>query len=254
VSDGNPLAARRASSLPASLAPISHLTLTDNVYHALKKQILNLELPLGSRIRDEDIAAQLGVSRTPVREAIRNLIRDGLIEVVPRSKTRVCTLSETDVNELVDLRMALESLAARLSATRIPKQALLKLSELYDLAEIGLKRGDTRHSLEFDRAMHQQILEHCGNPRLILMLNTINDYVTLFRNMGARNPSHKSFNYRHREIMRALARADGDAAAKAVEEHIVMSKAQTQRDFRETNTLQSPGKPAKAPRRGKKSA
>src|ERR1700761_8902396 len=102
------------------LTPIAYETLTDSVYKTIKKQILTHELPLGSRIKDDDLAAQLGVSRTPVREAIHSLIHDGLVEVIPRSKTRVCTLSEGDINEIFDLRIALESLAARLSADRIP--------------------------------------------------------------------------------------------------------------------------------------
>jgi DNA-binding GntR family transcriptional regulator len=243
-----PVAKRQGGRTPA-LAPISHLTLTDNVYQALKRQILKLELAPGTRIRDEDIAAQLGVSRTPVREAILGLIRDGLVEVVPRSKTRVCTLSETDINQIFDLRIALESLAARLSAGRVPAGELANLDRLYRRAEAGLKGGDARSSLEFDHAMHQLILEYCGNPRLISMMGTVNDFVTLFRNLGAQTPTHKGFNYRHREILLALKRADGAAAAKAVEEHILMAKQQTQHDFqqaRKREAFEKSGRPSRA--------
>jgi DNA-binding GntR family transcriptional regulator len=234
---------------PHLLSPISHVTLTDNVYKALKKHILTLELPLGARVRDEDIAEQLGVSRTPVREAIRNLIRDGLMEVIPRSKTRVCMLSEADVNEIFDLRVALESLAARLSADRIPEKQRQHLNQLHTLAEAGLKQDDSRPALEFDREMHRLILENCGNVRLISMMNTINDFVTLFRNLNARTPAHRGFNYRHREIMRALMREDGPAAAKAIEEHILMAKEQTQRDFQHQEMDQAREKSQKVNRR-----
>jgi DNA-binding GntR family transcriptional regulator len=234
---------------PQLLSPISHVTLTDNVYKTLKKQILTLEIPMGARVRDEDIALQLGVSRTPVREAIRNLIRDGLVEVIPRSKTRVCMLSEADVNEIFDLRVALESLAARLSADRIPEKQRQQLNHLHSLAEAALKHDDSRPALEFDRDMHRTILENCGNARLISMMNTINDFVTLFRNLNARTPAHRGFNYRHREIMRALMREDGPAAAKAIEEHILMAKEQTQRDFQHQQMDQAREKSLRVHRR-----
>jgi DNA-binding GntR family transcriptional regulator len=216
---------------PHLLVRIAHPKLTDSVYESIKKQILNHELPLGSRIKDEEIAQQLGVSRTPVREAIQILIRDGLVEAIPRSKTRVITLSEADIDDIFDLRIALESLAAKLCAERIPDEDLTHLNHLHSLAEAGLKRDDSRPALHFDREMHRVMLDNCGNHRLVSMMHNINDYVTLFRNLSERTPAHRGFNYRHREIMRALNKQDGDAAARAIEEHILMAKEQTQRDF-----------------------
>lgn len=213
------------------LSTISHETLTDTVYKSIKRQILTHELPLGSRIKDDQIAMQLGVSRTPVREALHSLIRDGLVEAIPRSQTRVCTLSEADINEIFDLRIALESLATRLSAERIPPKELEHLNRLHSLAEAGLKKKNSRPALHFDHEMHRIILKNCGNQRLIAMMENINDYVTLFRNLSERTPAHRGFNYRHQEIMRALNKKDGEAAALAIEDHILMAKEETQRDF-----------------------
>jgi DNA-binding GntR family transcriptional regulator len=213
------------------LSPIAYETLKDSVYKSVKKLILTHELPLGSRIKDDEIAHQLGVSRTPVREAIHSLIRDGLVEAKPRSQTRVRMLSESDIDEIFDLRIALESLATRLSIERIPSAELERLNHLHTLAEAGIKKNDSRPALHFDSEMHSVIIKNCGNNRLIAIMQNINDYVTLFRNLSERTPAHRGFNYRHREIVRALNREDGEAAARAIEDHILMAKEQTQRDF-----------------------
>ena len=241
-----------SSKKPHLLSPIAYETLTDSVYKSIKKQILSHELALGSRIKDDEIALQLGVSRTPVREAIHSLIRDGLVEAVPRSRTRVRTLSEADINEIFDLRIALESLAAALCADRIPPPELEHLNHLHSLAEAGLKRDDSRPALHFDREMHRVILEYCGNNRLVAIMHNINDYVTLFRNLSERTPAHRGFNYRHREIMRALNKEDGEAAARAIEDHIRMAKEQTQRDFEQHQLHHAQETKAAADKRGRK--
>jgi len=214
-----------------SISRIAYPTLSDTVYKSIKELILNHGFPRGARIRDEELAAQLGVSRTPVREAIRTLIRDGLVEVFPRSMTRVRNFTEQDVIEIFDIRIELESLAARKSAERIPADQLRRLEALHDAAEEGMRHGSPKGALDFDSEMHRIILENCGNERLKQIMGNINDSVTYFRKLGERTRAHRGFNYRHREIMRALSREDGDAAAKALAEHLLMAKEQTLRDF-----------------------
>ena len=172
------------------------------------------------------------------------------MEVVPRSRTRVRNPTEQDIIEIFDLRIELESLAARKSAERIPPPQLQQLRQMHDAAEEDLRQGSTRLALEFDKEMHRVILDNCGNERLRQMMGTINDSVAFFRNLGARTPAHRGFNYRHREIIRALAREDGEAAARALAEHIAMAKEQTLRDF-EHHKLQNAGENRKQrPRHG----
>jgi len=203
------------------LDPINYVTLTESVYRSIKQLILNHDIPLGSRIRDEELAKQLGVSRTPVREAIRNLIRDGLVEVVPRSQTRVKTLSEDDIEEIFDLRIALESLAARRAAERMDRETVARLREMHESAEGELKKGNPGLALKFDGEMHRSILAASGNKRLQEMMGNINDYVSLFRNLSARTPAHRGFNFRHKEIIRALERENGENASMYMAEHII---------------------------------
>jgi DNA-binding GntR family transcriptional regulator len=227
--------------------PIQHENLTDRVYRAIKDRILSQEIEVGSRLYDDELAAQLRVSRTPVREAIMRLSREGLVDIIPRSGTRVRTFSEQDIEQIFDLRMALEALAARKATPRIPQGQIASLKRLHARAEAALKAGDTTVSLEFDRKMHDMILEWSGNSRLQDMMATINDFVALFRNLGARTPFHRGYTARHREIMRALERRQPEAAAAALVEHIEVARKELFCDFERRKLLTSGTETARAP-------
>ncbi len=228
---------KAVSVRPAVLVPIEYVTLTDQVYRTLKEQILTQQIELGARVRDEELAEQLGVSRTPVREALRILIRDGLVETFPRSQTRVRTFTEHDLEEIFDIRIALESMAAKAAARHITPSEISRLRNAFDRSEAGLRAGDNRLSLEFDRDLHRVVLECCRNTRLQEIMATINDYVTLFRSIGAKKTVHPGFNYKHLEILSALERGDGVAASEAMAQHIEVAKSNTQHDFKQPSLV-----------------
>jgi len=211
---------------------IVHPNLTDRVYRALKERILSQEIEVGARLRDEDLAAQLGVSRTPVREALMYLSQEGLVEVFPRSGTRVRTFTEQDIEEIFEVRTALEVLAVRKAALRLAPEQVKHLRDLWEKAEGSLESGEIKPALALDRELHHLILEASGNRKLQEMMIRINDYVALFRNLGARTPDHRGYTAELPEILRALKHRDADAAAAALAEHIRMAKEQTLRDFR----------------------
>jgi DNA-binding GntR family transcriptional regulator len=237
------------------LEPIQHENLTDRVYRAIKDRILAQHIEVGSRLYDDELAAQLRVSRTPVREAIIRLSREGLVDIIPRSGTHVRTFTEQDIEQIFDLRIALEALAARKATPRIPPDQIASLRKLHARAEAALKAGDATVSLEFDRKMHCVILEWSGNRRLQDMMAMINDFVALFRNLGARTPFHRGYTSRHREIMRALERRQPEAAATALAEHIEVARKELFRDFQRRKLLTSgpetPPGPNARPRRSR---
>ena len=241
VRDMQERAGGKRSAMPAEsivrLRPLKHVNLTERVYEVLKDRILSQEIEVGTRPRDEDLATQLGVSRTPVREALMRLDREGLVEIFPRSGTRVRTFTEEDIEHIFDVRMALESLAARKAADRVQERQLIQLREMYQRGERALKEGDTAPALELDRYMHRLIIEASGNRKLQELMNTVNDFVTLFRNLGARTPEHRGFTYGQGEIVRALERRDGERAARALSKHIEVAKQQLFRDFRRRRLL-----------------
>jgi len=209
------------------------------VYAVLKERILSQEIELGARLRDEELASQLEVSRTPVREALMRLHREGLVDVVPRSGTMVRMFTESDVEQIYDIRSALESLAVRRAAKALRPAQIRQLQHMHVAAEAAYRRKNFEPALDFDRHMHRVVLEACGNRRLQELMGTINDFVALFRNLGARLPAHRGFNYRHREIVRALVRRDSDAAARSLAEHIEGAKKQLLRALQERQILKA---------------
>jgi DNA-binding GntR family transcriptional regulator len=218
---------------PIRFEPIEYINLTDRVYRAIKDRILSQEIEVGSRLRDEELAVQLGVSRTPVREAIMRLAQEGLVAVIPRSGTQVRTFAERDIEEIWDLRVVLEALAARKAVRHITVEQLKRLRAMHEKSESGMKSGNTKLALQFDQEMHRVILQASGSRRLQDIMATINDFVELLRNIGARTPFHRGYTYRHSEILRALERRDADAAGRAIAEHIEMSKQELFRDFQQ---------------------
>jgi DNA-binding GntR family transcriptional regulator len=238
----------------AVFEPIRQENLTDHVYRAVKQRILTQEIEIGTRLRDEALAAQLGVSRTPVREALMRLHRDGLVDIVPRSGTRVRSFTDSDIDEIYDLRIVLESFAVRKATSRLTDDAIARLRELHQKAEAALEAGNSRPALEFDREMHAAIIDACGNTKLQKFMAIINDYVTLFRNLGARTPFHRGFTYRHADIIKALERRDPEAAARALSEHIETAKRELFRDVqhqRQTHIETETRRSARARRRSR---
>jgi DNA-binding GntR family transcriptional regulator len=239
----SPVPAEHASGAPnlrvVRFEPIPYANLTDQVYQAIKHRILSNELEVGSRLRDEELATQLGVSRTPVREAILRLSGEGLVEIIPRSGTRVRHFTEEDIEEIFDLRIALEALAIRKAAVRLEPAQVQQLRASQEAAEAALGKGETTPALDFDSQLHRTILQAAGNQRLQEMMATINDCVTLFRNIGAGTPFHRGYTYRHRDLIRALERRDPELAARFMAEHIETAKKELFRDFRHRKLLTS---------------
>jgi DNA-binding GntR family transcriptional regulator len=221
------------------LEPIQHLNLTDRVYRTLKDRIISQEIAVGSRLRDEELATQLGVSRTPVREALMHLAREGLVEVIPRSGTRVRTYTEHDIEDIFEVRIPLEVLAIRKAATRLRGEDIARLRQMWQKAETAIAQGDVKPAIEFDLEMHRMILEASGNRRLETLMDRLNQFVALFRNLGASTPGHRNPQFVHRlpEIIEALERRDADGAARALREHIESSGRQTIRDFKNRQLL-----------------
>lgn len=213
------------------LERIEHVSLALRVYRAIKDRILTGEIPPGSRLRDEELAAQLGVSRTPVREALMSLMREGLVEIISRSQTRVRTFTEHDLEEIFDIRIALETLAVRAAVEHIRPSQVSRLRAAQRAGAAAFKVGNPTPVFDFDGEMHRAILEASGNRRLQEMMVTINDYVILFRSISATTMSHRGHTARHDDILRALERRDADGASRALAEHLLVAKEQTLRDF-----------------------
>jgi DNA-binding GntR family transcriptional regulator len=157
------------SSAPSGVRRRGRPSLVDEAYQQLRLRILNDELPPGAHALEQEIAAGLGISRTPVREALIRLEKEGLVEVLPRRGMRVLPLSPADMREIYELLYSLEPTAAeRMAARHLPPDGP-EITELEqstaDMTE-ALARDDLDGWAKADRRFHTALLHYCGNERL----------------------------------------------------------------------------------------
>jgi DNA-binding GntR family transcriptional regulator len=197
---------------------ISYESISDKIYGAIYEQICNQTLPLGSRLKEEQVARDLGVSRTPLREALNRLIKDGLLEMEPRKGVRVKNFTVEDVVEVYDIRKVLEGLAAGLAVPKLDPQVLKDLQRAFE-------SKDTSVLLRADTELHDLIVRHCGNARLIDMLDNLHNLIQVFRISGYGSPTRSEQATRdHLKIIQACLDRDAVQAEFLVREHIENTK------------------------------
>jgi DNA-binding GntR family transcriptional regulator len=147
---------------------------TDLVYKRLKQRILDNEYAPGTQVLEQDLASDLGLSRTPVREALIRLQQEGLVEVVPRHGMRVLPLSPRDMREIYTVLTSLEPTAAELLAARRPSaEEIAPLVDACATMEAALASGDRLAWAKADEKFHRMLVELCGNRRLASMVMTV---------------------------------------------------------------------------------
>jgi DNA-binding GntR family transcriptional regulator len=148
----------------------THRTLRDEVTAELRRRIVSGQLKQGERLVEDRLAALLGVSRNPVRESIRVLAAEGFVQVVPRIGATVATLSAEEGDELFDVRMAVEGLAARLAARKCTPASAARLRRLLEEARQAVDEGRLEAVADLNTAFHQAVGQAAGNSYLNLMM------------------------------------------------------------------------------------
>jgi DNA-binding GntR family transcriptional regulator len=195
-------------------------TLVDEVYEILHNQILDLELPPGTRLKDSELAASLGISNTPLREALRRLEEAELVETIPRRGTFVKELDQDEIEGLYEVREALEVLAVRRAAVRASDDLLQQVAKVAALHLDAVQRDATDEFLQHDRHFHDLIATGAGNPILASLLRGLADRIHIVRRMDLGRRQDELSGQEHHEIADALLRRDGEAAARLMESHI----------------------------------
>jgi DNA-binding GntR family transcriptional regulator len=210
------------------LKAIAQTRLTQTVYKLLRARIASHDFASGERLRLDALATQLGVSRTPVREALNQLAAEGLIEIRPRHGTFVAQVDHDTVTELYQVRLVIDTSVGKLLARRLTASQTRTLAKLVDKL-VRLVDGDTYVDygayLEVDRAFHSAIVRLLGNRRLTALYEEINLPLWLVRaqqDAGTPRDARESLA-EHRAILRALESHDPDAAAEAMAAHIESS-------------------------------
>ena len=150
-----------------------YLPLRDVVFNNLRDAILNGSLKPGERLMENHLAEKLGVSRTPVREALRMLEIEHLVELIPRKGAQVLDLSATDLKNVLEIRSCLESLALRLACGKMNAEQIKNLKELNEGFIKAFDKEDYEEAAKCDEEFHNSIVECTGNDRLLQIINSL---------------------------------------------------------------------------------
>ena len=210
------------------LAPIkldSYQPLREVVCESLREAIRSGVLKPGERIMEIQLAEELGVSRTPVREAIRKLELEGYVVMMPRRGTYVASMSIRDINEIFEIRTALESLSNGLAADHITDDELEHLQRLLVIIGGYIKDGNIEKIVETDIEFHDLLYHAARNERLVGIISNLRDQLTRFRTLSMSYPGRLEETLEeHRLIVDAIASGDRKAASRAAERHMENSE------------------------------
>jgi DNA-binding GntR family transcriptional regulator len=198
-------------------------TANDGVYERIRQKILDSALAPGSQILEQEFAVMLGVSRTPVREALVRLANDGLVEIVPRHGARIVPISVSDMRAIYDVLIGLEPRAAELLTVRGATEEELRLLEVQcERMKDTLARGEMEEWALADEEFHLNIVRFCGNERLADIVLNCWDQVHRARTFTLRlrqHPRPSTSIEEHYEIIDAIRRGDAKAAAESYRSH-----------------------------------
>ena len=197
------------------------LPLRDVVFNTLRKAILTGELKPGERLMEIHLANRLGVSRTPIREAIRKLELEGLVTMIPRRGAEVAQITEKSMKDVLEVRRALDALCAELACDRISEEEMGKLEEACAGFEKATRTGDTTAGAKADVALHDIIVAATGNRRLVQLVNNLAEQMYRYRFEYIKDESqHERLVEEHRIIYESIRAKDREAAAAAAKMHI----------------------------------
>lgn len=198
-----------------------YLPLRDVVFNTLRQAILRGELKPGERLMEIQLANKLGVSRTPIREAIRKLELEGLVLMIPRRGAEVAQITEKSLRDVLEVRRALEELAVQLACLRMTPESMEQLKQAADAFEKVLGDEDITVVAEADVAFHDVIYLATDNERLISLLNNFREQMYRYRvEYLKKKEFHAKLLNEHQEIIRAIENGECERATEITSQHI----------------------------------
>lgn len=209
----------------------NHRPLRELVYEELKMQILTGKIVPGTRLMEVELAEDMGVSRTPIREAIRKLEKEGLITIEPRRGAYASQISVKDMVDILEVRQDMEGLAAFFAASRMTEEQKKELKQVSDSYNLAVAEGNTENMIAYDTRFHRIIVESCNNKILVHMIEQLQELVLRFRYIyygefrRAENMPEEHF-----QIMEAIREGRAEDARAAADIHIDRLKEMVVRD------------------------
>ena len=198
-----------------------YMPLRDVVFHTLRRGIMQGDLKPGERLMEIKLANRLGVSRTPIREAIRMLELEGLVVMIPRKGAQVAEITAKDLKEVLEVRIGLEELAVKFACQRITEEQLEGLHQASRRFERAVLAEDLTRLAEADVNFHDLIYKATGNERLVQLLNNIREQMYRYRVEYLKDEEiRSSLIQEHNQLWEALKDRDEKKAARITQEHI----------------------------------
>ncbi|HJF93179.1 MAG TPA: GntR family transcriptional regulator [Lachnoclostridium phocaeense] len=198
-----------------------YLPLRDVVFNTLRQAILRGELKPGERLMEIQLANKLGVSRTPIREAIRKLELEGLVLMIPRKGAEVAEITEKSLRDVLEVRRALEELAVELVCEKITDEQIQDLKGAAEDFKASLKEGDITRIAEADVKFHDVIYMATDNQKLIQLLNNLREQMYRYRvEYLKRSDFHQQLIDEHEEIIETIESGQKDRAVQVVCQHV----------------------------------
>ena len=199
-------------------------TLREQIVSSLRESIVRGDLNPGQKITEPELADKLGISRTPIREAFRQLESEGLLTVMPRRGAVVSSVTRKEIEDFYELKSLLEGYASRKAAAKITEKDIARLNRINDQLEALARKGDVEAFFKKNSEFHYAFISLCGNEKLLDIWNSLVRRFVRFRIQALAVPGRlmNSVDY-HRKIIDALSRRDGPLSEEMVYRHSIIS-------------------------------
>lgn len=198
-----------------------YLPLRDVVFNTLRQAILTGEMKPGERLMEIHLANKLGVSRTPIREAIRKLELEGLVIMIPRRGAEVAQITWKNLKDVLEVRRAIDVLAIELACDRMSSEELDELYRACEAFKEATKTQDARVIAKADVALHDLIVKSTRNDRLMQLVNTLSEQMYRYRFEYIKDVSqHEKLVQEHNDMYQSILNKNKELAAEAVRKHI----------------------------------
>ncbi len=200
----------------------AYLPLRDVVFQTLREAILKGELKPGERLMELQLASKLGVSRTPIREAIRMLELEGLAVTMPRKGAEVARMTEKDMEDVLQIRKALDELAVGLACDNMTEESLEQIHGALKNFEESTRSRDVKKIAQADVEFHDTIYQAADNPKLVNMLNNLREQMYRYRVEYLKNDTvYPRLIEEHEKIYEGLKRKDKETVVEIVSHHVM---------------------------------